>query len=66
MTPLHSYGEFDFEIDEETLISLLDNNNYDSNGMCFIKNRERGSNEFSSCTVREFNHTQMEVSNGGA
>jgi len=34
--------------------------------MCFIKNRERGSNEFSACTLREFQHTQKKVGAGGA
>lgn len=34
--------------------------------MCFIKNRERGSNEFSDCTVREFSKVQMKVAESGS
>ena len=57
LTHSRSYSDFESEEeheDHENLVELLENVNYKADGLCFIKNRERGSNEFSDCTVREF------------
>merc|ERR1719263_116648 len=46
---------------------MLQKNDYNTNGMCFIKNSSKRTNGYNDCTIREFSILQKAVgTKGGA